>query len=211
MKKEKSKKNVCQKYPTIAKRSFLLLLILILGGVWLPAATSAAQESVAERNLRLCEEAIDALGNAIEAYSISDTSEGKEISQKVSVAIISYRKEILDMQGDPLFSDTSFESRIALAKAKGLAAGKATWIFRSRIYEYPSLSHDEKLLAEFDRISTEISSSLYTATTEASVPKYISSINQTAFTQLIKSEGRAGDSLAVNAIIEGSIEEINKL
>ena len=181
--KEKPQKKATLTHFTHSRFARILTLVLmsVIVLVLFPAATYAEAETLSEKNLRLCEDAMDKLGDAIEAFSASDTSSNKEISQRASVAVIFYRKEILDMQSDPLFSEMSFENKIMLSKAKGLAIGKVSWAFYSRIYEYPSLADDKKFTSEYEKISSEIASATLASMVEISLPKYISGTAQIVY------------------------------
>ena len=187
--------------------STLLTLTAALGS--LPFTVSA--EDISEVNRRACETALSALGEEIRAYGNADTSSGKIVSQKTGVAINSYRQKILELQSDAATAQVSLTAKIELAYRQALACGKATWVYQSRIYEYPELASRSEFLSAYDRISAEISSATSGASLTDKPALYAQKLNQAAFCELIRIENKPTDSLAVNALAEGAIEAIERL
>ena len=204
---EKSNRTLHRVTPFLTAVVTLLTLLALCVGM---APCSLAADDFSAENRRLCEAALTTLGAEIERYSAFDTSSNKELSQSASVAINLYRREIIEIQSDPLISSRSFESEIKLAEAKAIVAGNSTWVYRSRLLEYPALSTRTALSQCFEKISAEIATATQPATLSANTTRYITSINQAAFSELVRLERISDDSLAVNAIIEGAIDEIEK-
>lgn len=187
--------------------SILLTLTAALGS--LPFTVSA--EDISEVNRRACETALSALGEEIRAYGNADASSGKIVSQKTGVAINSYRQKILELQSDAATAQVSLTAQIELAYRQALAHGKATWVYQSRIYEYPLLASRSEFVSAYDRISTEIANAASGTSIADKPAAYAQKLNQTAFCELIRAENKPTDSLAVNALAEGAIEAIERL
>lgn len=209
----KENQKIINKASTRSKGRVCIFLALILSAMAITGLLSPAAfaEDVAESNRTLCETALASLGEEIRAYGNADTSSGKVVSQRTSIAINTYRSRILELQSSPSMSTVSLKSEIDLAHAQALAYGKATWVYQSRSYEYPTLASRTAFASLYESIANEIANSSSAETLRSKTDGYATKLNQAAFCELIRNESKATDSLSVNALAEGAIEAINKL
>ena len=213
---QKMKKSKEEKEKLYHKRvgKALVSAVIFTLTVLFSAATfphSYAAESYYDSNLKLCEEAITTLGEEIQGYREKDSSQDMLLSQQTGSAINIYRQKIIDIQSSAQMSTADLKDLISLEEARGIAAGKAEWVYRSRLYEYKELSKSNDLSTVYTAITEEIASAQSVAFIQASESSYITKINCQAFISLISLQEKQGDSLAVNAIAEGAIDELKKL
>ena len=164
-----------------------------------------------DSNLAHCERVIKALGEEIQSYRLSDTSANQSLSQETGSAINVYRQKIIELQNSPEFSTEDLSAKIELLHAKAKGAGIATWVYRSRIYEYPSLADSASMTALYSEIKSELETATEPSALSEASSLYPQRLNRSAFASLIKSESKSGDSLSVNAIAEGAIDKLGKL
>ena len=188
----------------------LLCILLVLFSVPISAAEESKSEFLVE-NYNMTEQYLTLLGNEASYYSALDKDEQKLISASVVSTVNTYRKQLLDLQSHPDAASRSLENEIKLAYTKGRAAGRLSWIY---FYQRARMTLSDSLASfgdEYEKSVAAIDTATDGAVLEAKSDVLCASLNNRAYTLLLRELSAPDDSLASSSIIAGGIEELSSI
>lgn len=191
--------------------SAFLIVFALLTLFSLDVNAQELSKDIFDDNYNLVEEKLNLISSQSEKYREKDTTESKEISQKINLVFKGYRNALIELQTseDAYVRDLSLLINAAYARAE--AAGKLSWIYYYNLSELKKDSSIEAIKEEYEGYLALLEQKTACGVIEEEAISMCNLLNRSVYTKRLEELIVDSDSFTARKKLSGVIGELESI